>query len=119
MIKTIQIDQRFCDFCNKEAYPWTVCLGCGKDLCPPIGVEAKPHVIRYPHSVNCSGSNDGYYCVPCDVQLSETRSDPLHQAYVAIKDYRDEEQRVYKTRQANGERLEQDVMRLRTERGLR
>lgn len=119
MIKTVIIEQRQCDYCDKDAYEWTVCLGCGKDICSPLSGDVRPHAIRYAHSVNFSGSGDGYYCTPCDVRLSESKSDPLHRAYVAIRAFRDEGEQVYTERKRQGESIDAEVVRLRTERGLR
>jgi hypothetical protein len=118
VIKTITVEQRYCDFCDKEAYPWTVCLGCGKDLCPPIGQQSNSHSIKYPHGVNVSGSDDGYYCLLCDVRLSETKDDPLHQAYAAVRALRDESTQAYEALQQREKSAEAEIRRARAARGL-
>lgn len=117
MIETVTVERRRCDICGGDAYKWTQCLSCGKDLCP-TSTETNPHSVRYAHAVGFSGGGDGYYCIPCDIRLSEDRSDPLHQAYVAIRDYRDEQQRLYETRKQQGDELDQAVRYLRSKRGL-
>lgn len=120
MIKTVSVERRFCDFCGNQAYEWTACLGCGKDLCPEGTRDSvsKPHGVRYSHSVNCSGSYDGCYCVPCDIQLSESRSDLLYNAYSYIRQLRDEQTKQYERQQATAKQAEENLMRLRGKRGL-
>lgn len=120
MIKTVEVEQRCCDWCGGDAYEWTRCFGCGKDLCSE-GVSsssAKPHGVRYAHGVQFSGSGDGYYCLPCDMRLSEDKSDSLHQAYVAIRDIRDRNQRLYAELEAERKTVESLVTTERAKRGL-
>ena len=86
MKKQITIDKSFCDFCGKEASGYSQCMCCGKDLCYGcLKTEAK----EYPHSVYCSGSGDGLYCLQCDRNLRDS-DDNLHAAYRKIESLRNE-----------------------------
>lgn len=44
----------------------------------------KKHGVEYNHAVYFSGSNDGFYCKPCDATLACNRTDKRHNAYEAI-----------------------------------
>lgn len=114
MKKSVTEDRFYCDVCGEEAYEWTKCFSCGKDLCPQSYFDSNPnpHAVRYPHGVYTSGSDDGYYCIPCDIQLSESKADLLHQAYVAIRTIRDERERWYQEQKIRETKVEELVAQL-------
>ncbi len=88
MKKTIKKEVRFCDKCGKEdSYP-TACLACGTEMCYDCQTK---HGVSYSHAVHFQGSGDGFYCKPCDAKLTARGSDKQHNAYLAIKALRDEE----------------------------
>ena len=94
MKTTVTIEQHICDFCKEnDAYKWNACLRCGKDICYDC---AKTEAKEYSHGVYFSGSGDGRYCNECDTILTETRADPLHNAYKVIKTLRAEQEVWYK-----------------------
>ncbi len=82
------IMEKFCDTCGKEAFD--TCLCCGKDFCIS---HAKMLGIEYNHSVNFGGSDDGFFCKECDVELTNNSVHPLyrlHEAYKEISHLRNE-----------------------------
>lgn len=86
MLATVSKEVHLCDNCNEESYPYT-CRRCGKEYCWQC---AEKLGTQYRHGVYMQGSGDGFYCTPCDTLLCETKNNPLHQAYFAIKQLRDE-----------------------------
>lgn len=78
ILKTVS----FCDSCGKEDQYLEKCLSCGIEHCSSC--QQKGCGKRYRHGVNYGGPGDGYYCIKCDAKLSESKQDPLHNAYVAI-----------------------------------
>lgn len=88
-MKTIvEEEKHLCDVCKKnEAYSWTACLGCGKDICYEC---RKIHAKEYTHATWASGSGDGVYCNQCDERLRKDGTDKLYNAYAVIKSLRDE-----------------------------
>lgn len=88
MKKIVEIEATFCDNCGADTYPHA-CRKCGAEYC--YQCAAKPEIgTVYKHGVYVCGSGDGFYCRPCDIELSESKSDPLHEAYVAVRTLRDE-----------------------------
>lgn len=86
MKKTISKEVSFCDQCGKETYV-AACQCCGVDHCWEC---RKEYGTEYTHAVCVSGSGDGYYCKMCDRKLSNSGSDPLHNAYSEIASLRKE-----------------------------
>jgi hypothetical protein len=86
MKKVMRKEVEFCDGCNAETYV-TACMKCGVDHCWQC---QEKWGVEYAHGVYVKGSGDGYWCKPCDVQMSESGSDELYLAYVAIRQVRDE-----------------------------
>ena len=94
-----------CDVCEKEAFD--TCLSCGKDFCIS---HAKTMGIEYHHSLNFSGSDDGFFCKECDIELSNDNSHPLyrlHEAYKDIAHLRNEGKAWYKTFEKRGQEAEE------------
>ena len=88
MRKMIPKEVTFCDFCGAKNYV-EACLKCGKEACWQC--QKKPKVgVEYSHAIYFSGGGDGFYCCPCDLELSESKADAKHNAYVAIRALRDE-----------------------------
>jgi len=85
--KQVTIEQAICDFCQHEQ-SYQQCLRCGKDVCWAC---KKTRGVDYNHAVYFAGSGDGFYCTSCDIALSESKADPVHQAYVGIRALRDEQ----------------------------
>jgi len=92
MKKTILKEVDFCDECGTETWYVNTCLRCSKDYCYDCGKE---RVLTYHPSALHGGSGDGHYCRPCDIALCESKDDPLHQAYLAVRALKDEQQRRY------------------------
>lgn len=88
MKKTIEKEVKFCDKCGKEDSHPTACLACGTEMCSDCQTK---YGVSYNHAVHFQGSDDGFYCNPCDVKLMAQGSDEQHNAYLAIKALRDEE----------------------------
>lgn len=86
MKKRIEMDATFCDACDKQEYV-TACMKCGTEHCYDC---RKVKGVEYGHAVYFRGSGDGYYCTPCDQRLSESKDNPRHLAYQAIRALRDE-----------------------------
>lgn len=93
MKKTVTIERDHCDGCGKPEYT-EKCLVCGAEYC--YDCRAKGKMVEYPHSVYCSGSGDGAYCVACDTKLLVENKNPLHKAFVTISTLRDESERFQK-----------------------
>jgi hypothetical protein len=93
MKKQVTVEKTYCDLCGSED-SWSHCLGCGKDACYHCYSETLPaterKAVRYSSGVYTGGSDDAVYCTPCDIRLSETKSSPLHRAFTAVRDLRDE-----------------------------
>lgn len=89
VMETIEVTK--CDFCGESS--WDSCLGCGKDICYDCYGEKRDKAVRYFHGCHVQGSGDGIYCKECDQKMAD---DPLHAAYVQIKNLRDESERFYK-----------------------
>ena len=102
-----------CDICNTaEAYEWSQCLGCGRDLCYDCRVT-------YQHAVSFSGSNDGYYCQACDLKFQAGGGDHLWAAYRRIQHIRAERKAFYERSETEGAAVEQTIRELRAKRGIR
>ena len=104
-VKKIEI-VKHCDICNKEAY--TTCLSCGKDYCNKhenIGVE-------YQHSINFGGSDDGFFCNECDIEITNNTKHPLyqlHESYKEIDSLRKKAKAYYDQLEKNGNEAEQKL----------
>ena len=114
MKKTIEKETHFCDSCGKEEgqYIYT-CDECGKELCFDC---RKTQAKEYPHSVSCSGSGDGLYCVECDAKLLKAGTNKRHQAFRGIERLRLESRAFYedfKNRCEVAEKLVQSHARAR------
>lgn len=89
MKKIVQREVHACDVCGAE-HDWPqVCMKCGKELC--YNCRDKEGVT-YECAVFHSGSGDGFYCKPCDKELTKSRSDKKHNAYRCIQSLRDEQE---------------------------
>lgn len=80
--------KKFCDICGKEAFD--TCLCCSKDFCIS---HAKTNGVEYDNAVFFSGSNDGFFCKECDIELTNDSTHPLyrlHEAYKEITHLRNE-----------------------------
>jgi hypothetical protein len=95
MKQQVIVERSICDFCG-SGDTWLRCLSCSRDVCWHCYSESTPlperKAIRYSGGVCVGGSNDGVYCIPCDLELSKSKCSPLHQAFVAIRALRDERQ---------------------------
>lgn len=88
MKTTITEEREVCDICQKvECYKWNACLACGKLICREC---LETHGVEYQHSISCSGSGDGRYCLPCDARLRAEGTDKRHRAYLSIYSLRNE-----------------------------
>lgn len=83
MKKKVERFVEVCDSCHKEDYTHK-CLGCGKDFCWEC---MKTEGVEYHHAVHFSGSGDGFYCHECDKTCFKT---PLHRAFRAVEDLKQE-----------------------------
>lgn len=72
--------------CDKEVYSGH-CLGCGIDYC--YSHDQKLGVAFY-HSTSRQGHGDGYYCHECANKLRASGEDPLFNAYLVVKELREE-----------------------------
>jgi hypothetical protein len=108
--KTVTIDADVCDSCGAQTYV-TPCLKCGVEHC----WECKDKLGRnYSHGIHVSGSGDGYYCNPCDTELSRSGADPLHNAYVEIRQVRADGEAFYQRFKVLGEQAEAKLKALRS-----
>ena len=109
MKKIIQKEASFCDECEEQIYVDS-CLGCGIEHCQECREKMG---VKYRHGVHTSGSGDGYYCKACDLKLSNSRVDPLHNAYLAIKNLRAEEKAWWLSFNSRSEHAEKFIEQLR------
>ena len=79
MKKTVAVEKATCDVCGEDA-PYGECDECGRDYCYDC---RKTRTKEYPHSVYCTGSGDGRYCIECDAALIR-EGDEKHKAYRQI-----------------------------------
>jgi hypothetical protein len=82
MKKTIEKEVLFCDYCGNETQYSEECMSCGKDMCYEC---SQKHGTSYSHAVYFSGSGDGFFCNPCDSELTAKGTDKRHSAYRAIQ----------------------------------
>lgn len=88
MKKTVTKEVYVCDCCDREeVYAHNVCLKCGKQYCYDC---RKDMGIEYAHDVYCTGSGDGFYCHPCDKELTAAGTDQIHSTYRKIRALRNE-----------------------------
>src|SRR4030095_4349741 len=87
--QTIEID--ICDNCGKESDLGQSCRSCGYHACWTC---RRGRLVEYSTRTFGSTSLDSSYCLPCDIELCETKADPIHQAYVALQELRGEWQRM-------------------------
>lgn len=83
MKRTVEKVVEICDFCQEQE-AWSVsykCRSCGKVACYDCGKRVG---TEFPHAVFFSGSDDGFYCVPCQTAPSPA-SAPLLRAYREIQ----------------------------------
>jgi hypothetical protein len=93
-----------CDVCHKEAF--ATCLCCGKDFC--IEHETKEG-IEYRHGLHIGGSDDGYFCNKCDIDITNDKKHPLyqlHESYKQIAHIREEEKAMFDAIQRKGDEAE-------------
>lgn len=88
MNKTVEKTVTFCDSCECEVGYSHKCACCGIEMCYDC---AKKKMVKYTHSVWFQGSDDGEYCLKCDSVLTESQNDALHNAYVKIRNLRNEQ----------------------------
>lgn len=81
MRKAKTVVEKYCDICKKEAFD--TCLCCGKDFCIS---HAKTMGVEYAHLVNFGGSDDGFFCKECDIELTNNLSHPLYRLHEAYKE---------------------------------
>ena len=82
MKKTLPVELNYCDYCVAQHDYLTACMSCGIEHCYECRKKAGK---EYKHSVCCSGSNDGYYCMQCDRKLSLAATDKRFLAYREIE----------------------------------
>ena len=87
MKKTLPVELNYCDNCGNQHDYLTACMSCGIEHCYECRKTAGK---EYPHAVHCGGSNDGYYCRPCDRKLSISGTDKRFAAYREIEALRAE-----------------------------
>lgn len=103
--KTIEVE--VCDFCKKlEAPADYKCTGCGRICC-----EDCDALRKYRHSIHFSGTYDGYYCADCEKRLTETKSDPLFNAYLALQKFITHSVTVRQELEATAQKLEEEIER--------
>ncbi len=86
MKKVVSKEMNFCDVCTGESNQWDVCQSCGKNICH----KCKPaNAKEYGHSVYCSVSGAGLYCLECDQRLTKA-GNKKHRAYKLIESLRNE-----------------------------
>jgi hypothetical protein len=115
MKKKITIDATYCDACGLRDYVDPCLGGCGVEHCWRC---QETQGVKYNHGVYFSGGGDGYYCRPCDMALSENGTNPLHQAYQAIRALRDESAKFYADHEARTKVAEKNLMTQRTTAGV-
>lgn len=106
--KTEQIENVYCDFCEKNPAPYSECMGCGKAICYEC---RKTNAQEYNHGVNVGGSGDGVYCNECDMRLRKT-GDKLHAAYLAIRSLQNEQRGFYENFQMRSKTAEAVLAKL-------
>jgi hypothetical protein len=108
-----QITVYVCEECGKaeDTYPHC-CTECGKHFCWDC---SKRLATDYQHSLHCSGSGDGLYCVDCEANLTANPT-PLFTAYAAIKTLRQASKAYYAALEKKAAELEKEIRRLREER---
>ena len=107
MRKKQTVINKYCDICDKEAF--NTCICCGKDFCI---THAKNNGIDYRHSVNFGGSDDGFFCKVCDIELTNDNNHPLyrlHEAYKEIAHLRNEAKGFYDKLDKRGNDAEQQL----------
>jgi hypothetical protein len=116
MKKQVTVAKTFCDLCGSEDC-WERCRGCGKDVCLHCYSDSTPKdqrkAVRYAGQLYFSSSGDAVYCIPCDIRLSETKESPLHEALVALRAMRDEQETWSSEFEKRREIAEQKVSELR------
>lgn len=108
MKKVEQVENEYCDFCQVAPARYQHCMGCGKAICYDC---VKIHAKEYRHSVYCSGSGDGLYCLECDARLASA-GNPLHTAYLVINYLRAEARGWSADFEERAKRAEANVKRL-------
>lgn len=109
MKKTITEDVDFCDKCNQRADWLQSCARCGIEMCHKC---RDSFMVEYTHRVHSGGSGDTRYCTACDMLLCETKADPVHQAFFAVRELREENNRWYESFKKRAEAAEQRVQSL-------
>lgn len=104
-----------CDICATDKNVYRRCLNCCQDMCFDC---FKIHGVKYSHSVNFSGSDDGEYCLKCDIALSKS-GDELHSAYLKVAALRAEEDGWYADFKERCKMAESRIKELRNERDLK
>ena len=107
MKRIIEQEVSFCDHCKKQTYV-TACLHCGVEHCWDC---KKRFGIEYTR-LYFSDSGDGYYCTACDLKLSASSKDPIHNVYTLIKSLRNEESRWYSNFKVRVDNAEKELKRL-------
>lgn len=110
MTKKKTIEVKYCDFCGGADFPAS-CQCCGKDICD---VCKDKNAVEYPHAVNFSGSDDGFYCKTCDTTLTKSGKDKRHTALLkiqALRTLRKESQVFYADFLARSRAAEAEVVK--------
>jgi hypothetical protein len=108
-----EVEVNICDACKTADAGYSACLNCGKAFCYDC---RKIHAVEFPHSLHCSGSDDGLYCVGCVTELTQS-GDPLLMAYRAITNLRAESNAYYKALETRAEECGSRIKQLLAQRG--
>ena len=107
--RTKTVTVHVCHSCGADCdYPY-VCGGCGQPFC----FSCRDKGIEYPHAVFFSGSDDGFYCKPCDRKLSRRSSDQVYLAYRKIGELRAEAKRWNEDFEKRTKAAQEELQRLR------
>lgn len=110
MLKTVEQEAAFCDFCGKKTDAYYHCDVCGKHHCYDC---RQKHIVEYPHSVYCSGSGDMVVCKgECDDKFVATA---IGMAYLEISRLRREQAAISETFDAKCKAATERAKQLREE----
>ena len=109
MKRTLTGEVDFCGKCQRRADFIEKGDRCGIERCRDCRQSS---MVRYDQRVHGGGTGDVQYCTSCDMELCETKSDPIHQAFFAVRELRQEEERWYASFKKRAEAAEARVAKL-------
>jgi hypothetical protein len=109
MIKTITKEIHACDKCGTETLYHKTCLKCGIEMCSECSEKLG---VDFRHALYFMGSDDGFYCKPCDSELTKSQNDKLHNAYMSIRDFARESENWNHDFEIRRKTVENEIQRL-------